>query len=64
VVREWLLSAGARTLHIEPGSPLETGYYESYNGKLLDDLLHRDILYSLKEAQVNIQTSYNYIQSV
>jgi putative transposase len=44
-----------RTLHIEPGSPWENGYCESFNGKLRDELLDREIFYTLKEAQVIIE---------
>lgn len=41
-----------KTLFIEPGSPWENGYCESFNGKLRDELLNREIFYSLKEAQI------------
>jgi len=54
-VRDWLGRLGARTLFIEPGSPWENGYCESFNGKLRDELLNREIFYSLKEAQVLIE---------
>ena len=42
-------------LFIEPGSPWENGYCESFNGKLRDELLNGEIFYSLKEAQVVIE---------
>jgi putative transposase len=42
-------------LYIEPGSPWENGYCESFNGKLRDECLNGDIFYSLKEAQVVIE---------
>ena len=51
-VREWLRKVGVKTLFIEPGSPLENGYIESFNGKLRDELLNREIFYSLKEVQI------------
>ncbi len=51
-VREWLGRVGARTLYIEPGSPWENGYIESCNGKLRDELLDREILYTLLEVKV------------
>jgi putative transposase len=51
-LRRWLLSSGAKTLYIEPGSPWENGYCESFNSKLLDELLNEEIFYSLKEFQV------------
>ncbi len=54
-VREWLGRVGVRTLFIEPGSPWENGYNESFNGKLRDELLKREIFYSLEEAQVLVE---------
>ena len=44
---------GVETLFIEPGSPWENGYNESFNGKLRDELLNGEIFYSLAEAAVN-----------
>ena len=44
-----------RTLFIEPGSPWENGYSESFNGKLRDELLDRELFYTLREAQVLIE---------
>ena len=49
-LRQWLADVGAQTLYIEPGSPWENGYCESFNSKLRDDL-NGEIFYSLKEAQ-------------
>src|SRR5438105_3814058 len=46
---------GAGTLYIEPGSPWENGYCESFNGKLRDECLNGEIFYSLKEAQIVIE---------
>ena len=54
-VREWLPRVGVNTLYIEPGSPWENGYNESFNGKLRDELLNGEIFYTLKEAQVLIE---------
>jgi len=54
-VREWLGRVGVKTLFIEPGSPWENGYNESFNGKLRDELLNTEIFYTLKEAQVLIE---------
>lgn len=53
-IRKWLNELGASTLFIEPGSPWENGYIESFNGKMRDELLDREILYTLQEAQVLI----------
>jgi putative transposase len=55
VVREWLGHIGVRTLYIEPGSPWENGYNESFNGKLRDELLNGEIFYNLREAKVVIE---------
>jgi hypothetical protein len=55
VVREWLPKVGVKTLYIEPGSPWENGYNESFNGKLRDELLNGEIFYSLREAKVLIE---------
>ena len=54
VVREWLGRIGVKTLYIEPGSPWENGYCESFNGKLRDELLNGEIFYTLREAQILI----------
>ena len=54
-VREWLKRIGVTTLFIEPGSPWENGYNESFNGKLRDELLNGEIFYTLKEAQILIE---------
>jgi len=64
-VREWLGSIGVKTLFIEPGSPWENGYNESFNGKLRDEQLNTEIYYTLKEAQVLIERwrqQYNTIR--
>ena len=54
-VRAWLETVGTRPLFIEPGSPWENGYCESFNGKLRDECLNGEIFYSLKEACVVIE---------
>jgi putative transposase len=51
-LRKWLADTGAKTLSIEPGSPWENGYCESFNSKLRDEFLNGEIFYSLKEVQV------------
>lgn len=53
--RKWLAHLGTGTLYIEPGSPWENGYCESFNGKLRDECLNGEIFYSLKEAQIVIE---------
>ncbi len=54
-LRQWLAKLGTETLYIEPGSPWENGYCESFNGKLRDECLNGEIFYSLKEAQIVIE---------
>ncbi len=55
VVRKWLKNVGVRTLFIEPGSPWENGYCESFNSKLRDELLERERFDTLREAKVLIE---------
>ncbi len=56
VVRSWLKRLKVGTLFIEPGSPWENGYIESFNGKFRYELLDGEIFYSLREAQILIET--------
>ena len=51
VVRNWLERVGVGTLYIEPGSPWENGYLESFNGKLKNELLDRELFDTLREAK-------------
>ena len=65
VVREWLARVGVGTLYIEPGSPWENGYIESFNGKLRDELLNLEIFDTLLEAKILIERwrrEYNQIR--
>ena len=55
-VREWIAAVGARTAYIEPGSPWENGYCESFNSKLRDELLNGEIFYTLEEAKIVIES--------
>ena len=64
-VRYWLERLGVQTLFIEPGSPWENGYNESFNGKLRDELLNGEIFTTLLEAQVLIENwrkEYNQLR--
>ena len=64
-IRSWLKRIDVKTLFIEPGSPWENGYNESFNGKLRDELLNIEIFYTLKEAKVLIEQwrrHYNHIR--
>jgi transposase InsO family protein len=51
-IRSWLAKLSVKTLFVEPGSPWENGYIESFNGKLRDELLNREIFTTLMEAKV------------
>ncbi len=55
-VREWITAVGARTAYIEPGSPWENGYCESFNARLRDELLDGEIFYLLKDAKIVIES--------
>lgn len=64
-VRHWLQKLGVQTLFIEPGSPWENGSIESFNGKLRDELLNREIFTTLLEAQVLTEwwkNEYNHVR--
>ena len=51
-LRAWLLALGVKTLYIEPGSPWENGYIESFNGKFRDEFLALEVFDTLAEARV------------
>jgi transposase InsO family protein len=59
-LREWIVAVGAKTAFIEPGSPWENGYCESFNSKLRDELLNGEIFYSLAEARIVIEAWRRY----
>jgi len=64
-VKKWLAWLGVKTLFIEPSSPWESGYIESFNGKLRDELLNREIFTTLEEAKILIEQwrkEYNQIR--
>jgi putative transposase len=64
-VRNWLSQLGVKTLFIEKGSPWENGYIESFNGKMRDELLSREVFTTMKEAQVLIEgwrREYNQVR--
>jgi transposase InsO family protein len=65
-IRKWLNRLGVKTLFIEPGSPWENGYIESFNGKLRDELLNREIFTTLMEAKILIEgwrKEYNQVRT-
>jgi len=64
-VRNGLERLGVQALFIEPGSPLENGYNESFNGKLIDELLNGKIFTTLLEAKALIKQwrkEYNHFR--
>ena len=64
-LRQWLGNLGTGRLYIEPGSPWENGYGESFNGKLRDECLNGELFYTLKEAQIVIgqwRQQYNTVR--
>ncbi len=64
-VQDWIRAVGAKTAYIEPGSPWENGYVESFNARLRDELLNGEIFYSLREAEIVIESwrrHYNTIR--
>jgi putative transposase len=63
-VREWITAVGAKAAFIEPGSPWENGYCESFNAKLRDELLNGEIFYSLAEARVVIESWRKHYNTV
>jgi len=63
-VRSWLGRLGVQPLFIEPGSPWENGYIESFNGKLRDELLNGEIFDTVMEAQVVTERWRNYYNKI
>ena len=64
-VQEWISAVGAKAAYITPGSPWENGYVESFNARLRDELLDGEIFYTLREAQIIIESwrcHYNTIR--
>src|SRR5215470_7428775 len=64
-VQAWITAVGAKTAYIERGSPWENGYFESFNARLRDELLNGEIFYTLREAQIVIESwrrHYNTIR--
>ena len=59
-VKGWVKAVGAKTAYIEPGSPWENEYCESFNGRMWDELLNGEIFYSLHESQIIIERWRNY----
>jgi putative transposase len=63
-VQEWIAAVGAKTAYIAPGSPWENGYVESFNARLRDELLDGEIFYTLREAQIVIESWRRHYNAV
>ena len=63
-VQAWITAVGAKTAYIEPGSPWENGYVESFNARLRDELLDGEIFYSLREAEILIESWRRHYNTV
>ena len=63
-VRDWIRAVGAKTAYIEPGSPWENGFCESFNSKLRDELLNGEIFYSLREAEIILESWRRHYNTV
>jgi putative transposase len=63
-VQAWITAVGAKTAYIAPGSPWENGFIESFNARLRDELLDGEIFYSLREAQVVIESWRRHYNTV
>jgi len=63
-VQKWIAAVGAKTAYIAPGSPWENGFIESFNARLRDELLDCEIFYTLREAQVVIESWRRHFNTV
>src|ERR1700730_7888016 len=63
-VQEWIGAVGAKTAYITPGSPWENGFIESFNARLRDELLDGEIFYTLREAQIIIESWRRHYNAV
>ena len=63
-VHDWIAAVGAKTAYIEPSSPWENGYCESFNARFRDELLNGEIFYSLREVQILIERWRHHYNTV
>jgi len=63
-VQQWIGAVGAKTAYITPGSPWENGFVESFNARLRDELLNGEIFYTLREAQIIIESWRRHYNTV
>src|SRR5262245_16692232 len=63
-VQDWIAAVGANTAYIEPGSPWENGYIESFNARLRDELFNGEIFYTLQETKIIIESRRRHYNAV
>ena len=63
-MQEWIGAVGAKTAYITPGSPWENGFIESFNARLRDELLDGEIFYTLREAEIVIESWRRHYNTV
>ena len=63
-LQDWIAAVGATTAYIAPGSPWENGFIESFNARLRDELLDGEIFYTLREAQIVIESWRRHYNAV
>jgi transposase InsO family protein len=63
-VQDWIAAVGAKTAYIAPGSPWENGFIESFNARLRDELLNGEIFFTLREAQIIIESWRHHYNTV
>jgi transposase InsO family protein len=63
-VQDWITAVGVKTAYIAPGSPWENGYVESFNARLRDELLDGEIFYTLKEAQIIVESWRRHFNAI
>jgi putative transposase len=63
-LQDWITAVGVKTAYIAPGSPWENGFIESFNARLRDELLNGEIFYTLREAQVIIESWRRHYNTV
>ena len=63
-MQQWITAVGAKTAYIAPGSPWENGYVESFNARLRDELLNGEIFYTLREAQIIVESWRRHYNTV
>ncbi len=64
ILRQWLRELGIQTAYIEPGSPWENGYIESFNGRFRDELLNGEIFDTIVEARVITEQWRRYYNTI